>query len=286
MSDALTRVCGLSELTSDQRQRLRAELEYVSDVFARVDRGAGFCEDRGFGWTAAMERAGGTDRVFESLRAWPILRRLLPRLRHFRHEKEPLFGVYALPHDDVIVAKLLLTNTRSFSGHFGEDWGQRSIQVRFEPDAIRVTEESLATTTGGQPLDSSESTADYTETRSGAFWMGLASKLDRDTWNRAAALASRMGTAVFPCDRCGRAARTLSIAGTVLTCAGPFAPPASYEVTPAEIAALREALAAQDMPAVRRINPLWAKGYHVADDANYCASHFIAESQVAPTASS
>ena len=69
-----------------------------------------------------MERVEGTARVFARLREWPILRRLLPHLRHLRHEAATVIGSNPIPVDDVLVAEMLLTNTRSFSGYYGEGW--------------------------------------------------------------------------------------------------------------------------------------------------------------------
>lgn len=287
MNDSLRRICGLPDLTPDERAVLLRELDFIAAVFARIEDGAGFCEDRGFGWTAEMERAEGTDRIVEALRAWPILRRLLPSLRHVRHEREPFFGFHAVQTDDLRVARLVLTNTRHFGGHFGESWGEHSVQVRFGPDAISVREESLATHTSGEPFHAAEETADYSEPGDGPFWTGLAKKLPPETRSRATALARRFGRAVFPCDRCGRPSQTFGLrggdsfpqavgiatSGTVLTYDGPAAARATADVTPEVAAKLREAFAAQDMPAIRRLNPDWATGYCETCDANYCRSH-------------
>lgn len=273
MNDSLRRICGPADLTPAERDLLLRELDFIAAVFARIESGAGFCEDRGFGWTAEMERAEGTDRIVEALRAWPVLRRLLPGIRHIRHEATPFFGFHAVQSDDLRVARLVLTNTRHFGGHFGESWGEHSVQVRFGPDAISVREESLATHTSGEPFHAAEETADYSEPGDGPFWTGLAKKLPPETRSRAAALARRFGRAVFPCDRCGRPSQTFSISGTVLTYDGPAAARATADVTPEVAGRLREAFAAHDMPAIRRLNPDWATGYCETCDANYCRSH-------------
>ncbi|MDB5386266.1 MAG: hypothetical protein JWM11_1912 [Planctomycetaceae bacterium] len=273
MSDPLARICSLNELSSEDRQRLLSELDYMAQVFSVIDRGAGFCEDRGFGWTAEMERAEGTDRIFARLREWPILRRLMPRIRHLRHETSPVIGTNSTPMDDVLVAQLLLRNTRSFSGRYGEGWGERSVQVSLEPDAIQVNEETFATALNGQPFDESEYSADYSINRDNSFWRGLREKLDAETWRQASALAGRMGQAIFPCDQCGQVSQTLSLAGTVLIYDGPVSAPASLETAPEIRSALRQAMAELDMLAIRAIDPKWTEGYNAASDASYCQKH-------------
>ena len=274
VDDPLSRILGLPDLTADDRRRLRAELVSIAGVLKQLDRGAGFCEDRGFGWTAGMERAEGTGRVFASLRAWPILRRLLPPLRHFRHQTDPVIGVTPAPHDDVAAAHLLVDNTRTFRGRYGEGWDERTIEVTFEPDAIRVFERTVAGGIGDQPFDSAAATADYAESRSGPFWADLRKKLSEEDYRPADLLAERMARVVIPCDRCGRPAQTFAIAGSGLTYAGPFAAPARAETDPATRAALREAFAAGDLPAICRLNATWAEGFCAACDASYCTEHF------------
>ena len=143
------------------------------------------------------------------------------------------------------------------------------VTVRLEPDRIRVNEETLATAESGRPFDESEYTAD----RCGSFWSSLREKLSDDTWRRAAALAGRMACAVVPCDVCGRTARMLTTEGAVLTYDGPFSAPARVEIGAETREALRAALAAHDMPAVRGLNPAWAEGHCAACDASYCKNH-------------
>jgi hypothetical protein len=273
VNDSLTSICGLSELSFEERQPLIAEVDYAGEVLARIDRGAGFCEDRGFPWTAEMERAEGSDRVLTKLREWPIFRRLLPRLRHLRHEAEPLIGTRPAPMDDVRVARLLLTNTRRFTGRCGEGWGESLVEVEFRPDLIQVREATFATALSGRPFHESEYSSEYIADYFSPFWSELREKLDAESCRDALALAGRMARAAFPCDRCGEVSQTLSLVGTVLTYDGPFSAPASVKIGPEVLSVLRDAFAALDMPAIRTIHPVWTEGYCATCDASYCKKH-------------
>ena len=96
-------------------------------------------------------------------------------------------------------------------------------------------------------------------------------------------LAGRMRQATVPRDLCGRTVQSLyhrgpytiagSIAGMVLTDSRPGSAPRRYEIDPGALLPLRQALAAQDMPAIRALNPSWVAGYDAGRDASYCTYH-------------
>ena len=70
-----------------------------------------------------------------------------------------------------------------------------------------------------------------------------------------------------------RSARSFSIAGSILTVAVPGSAPECSEIAPEHTLALRRAMAAQDMPAIRALDAAWVKGYRAERDASYCADH-------------
>jgi hypothetical protein len=273
MNDTLTRICSIPELAPAERLQLFKELEHIGSILQRIDRGAGFCEDRGFGWTWEMEKAEGTDGLFEKLRAWPILRRLLPNLRHLRHEPKPVIGYSHVPHDDISTAKSLVCNDKSFTGRFGEGWNERTINVTLETHAIRVCERTVASDVGDRPFDFSESAFDYSEAGSERFRQAISKKLDGETCRGVIALAAKMNVAIVPCDLCGHTSQALQLNGLSLVCDSPFSEPSRDPITLETLAILRDALAAQDLPAIRRLKKEWTEGYCEKCDASYCKKH-------------
>ena len=273
MGDPLSRICGIPDLTAAERLQLDKELGQIGAILSRIGEGAGFCEDRGFGWTSDMESAEGSDVLFGILNSRPLLRRLLPSLRHLRHEANPVIGCSTAPQDEVAVAKLLLSGTHSFSNRFGEGWDKRAITVTLEPESIHVVERTTAGGVGDQPFDSSETFIDYSEFATDKSRQLLLNKLGEAKYHLACSLAERMTQARVPCDLCGRTSQTFLLSGLLLSYDSPFSASGSDPVTVEQLAALRDALASHDLPAVRLLKREWTEGYCAKCDASYCKKH-------------
>lgn len=89
---------------TEDRQQLLVTLDRIRHVLAEIDRGAGFCEDRGFGWTIDNERRAGIDDVHTAFQTWPELSTLLPRLAKLTLGDQPVIGLETIPHDEVKAA--------------------------------------------------------------------------------------------------------------------------------------------------------------------------------------
>ena len=53
---------------------------YIVTILQQIDRGAGFCEDRGFGWSVEMEEREGRSLVAKFFADHPRLATLMPEL--------------------------------------------------------------------------------------------------------------------------------------------------------------------------------------------------------------
>lgn len=82
-------------------QKLLIALEHTKLVLKEIDRGAGFCEDRGFGWTLENERRAGIDDVRALFETYPALNTLLPGLGTMLADRGRVIGMSTLPHDEV-----------------------------------------------------------------------------------------------------------------------------------------------------------------------------------------
>lgn len=85
-------------------RRLLHQLERIKYVLEEIDRGAGFLEDRGFGWSIDLERRAGIDDVRAAFDSAPELSALLPRLAGLLRDRERVIGLETVPHDEVKAA--------------------------------------------------------------------------------------------------------------------------------------------------------------------------------------
>lgn len=86
------------------RQQLLVKLQMIQRVLAQISEGAGFCEDRGFGWTIENERRAGIDDVRATFHDWHELVTLLPKLAELTHDAGRVIGLESIPHDEVKLA--------------------------------------------------------------------------------------------------------------------------------------------------------------------------------------
>lgn len=265
------------DITSlEARRKLATMLDWIGDVLDEIDRGAGFCEDRGFGWGYTQERDLGSDAVFTRLREWPILRRLLPSLRHLRHQTEPVIATQFGARDEVRIACDALYGNTEFTTRHGTDWEETILTVRLDPDVIVVAERTVADDTYGRPFQASEDRLNYPDLiYTNPTWKMLLDRFQESVFRRLISLAGRRWKAGVPCDRCGMLVHRHELPGDGLelhhwSCWGEDAP------TPIDIntrAAMRDAMPVQDLPAIRTLNPRWARGYCEACDAAYSRRH-------------
>lgn len=80
-------------------------LDLIVAVLSRIDRGAGFAENRGFPWTAGMEREAGLDELRETLEAAPALAALLPTLTALLRDPDAVIGLGRVPIDEAVEAR-------------------------------------------------------------------------------------------------------------------------------------------------------------------------------------
>jgi hypothetical protein len=83
---------------------LPTALQHIKHVLAEIDRGAGFCEDRGFGWTIENERCAGIDDVRALFDTRPELSTRLPKLAELLADRTRVIGLHTLPHDELKAA--------------------------------------------------------------------------------------------------------------------------------------------------------------------------------------
>jgi len=266
------------DLTSlEARRKLAGTIDWIGSVLRDIDRGAGFCEDRGFGWGYPQERELGTDDVFARLREWPILRRLLPSLRAFRHKTEPVIATQSGASDDARIACDTLYGNTEFTTRYGTDWEETILTVRLAPDAIVIAERSVADDTYGRPFSASEDRLNYSDfTYTNAIWNALLDRLPEDTFRRLRAFAEKRWKVAVLCDQCGDYVHRYELPGDGLelhhrSCWGDDT---TTPIDPATRAALRDAMPVQDLPAIASLNPRWAHGYCVTCDAAYCRKHW------------
>ena len=65
----------------------------VVPVLQRIDRGAGLCEDRKFGWTVDIEEREGRKQVADAFAAHPRLAFLMPELAERLATGRPLGSI-------------------------------------------------------------------------------------------------------------------------------------------------------------------------------------------------
>ena len=211
------------------------------------------------------------------LRDWPILKRLLPRLRHLRHDPRALLASEPTAPDDVRIAKLALFETSEFTAKYGADWEEAILTVRLESASIAITERSVADDQYGKPFSSSDHRVEYPEF-DGSRGVGLRvrERFPQTEFRALAALATRRWNAFVPCDLCGARVESFQLLDSGLrlhhwSCWGNDA---SVRIEPRARDILRRALPVQDLPAIRGLNPDWAMGYCPTCDASYCQRHF------------
>ncbi len=265
------------DITSyEARQKLAATLDWMNSVLAEIDRGAGFCEDRGFGWGYPQERDLGSDTIFARLREWPILRRMLPSLRHLRHQTEPVIATQSGAREELRIARDALYGNTEFRTRYGTDWEETILTVHLNPDAIVIAERSVADDTYGRPFSASEDRLAYSELiYTNATFKTLLSRFPEPEFRRLIALAERRWKAAVPCDRCGGLVHRYELPGDGLvlhhwSCWDDDPP---TQIDPTTRAALRDAMPVQDLPTIFALNTGWARGYCVACDAAYCREH-------------
>ena len=262
----------LDDLDLDARRALAGSLRSLAADLGKLSGGAGFCEDRGYGWSLESEK-GYRENIEAEFERNPILKRLM-------HDSGVLLASGATIGDrpvalaEVWTARAALSGEWRFEWNTGEDLAETRHEITLGPVDVFVRADTLATTTGGRPFSSSEHRFAYEAFAETATWIANTQGIGDVHW-AFSAVFYRLHRYHFTCDACTAPTGSIGFAAanTRLDSTSPFGPPASRAIDAETAARAQAALLANDFRVLHEIDPALVPAYQPTFDRVFCETH-------------